>query len=76
MLFRSVLSVADNTVYLDNRAVPDPAPAPVAIKIVLGLLSAAPSVVKSVVPAETIVYSFPATKLPALIDGPTYSGSD
>ena len=62
--------------YLDNRAVPDPTPAPVAVKIVLGLLSDAPSVVKSVDPADTIVYSFPTTKLPALIDGPTYSGSD
>jgi len=56
--------------------VPDPTPAPVAVKIVLGLLSAAPSAMKSVDPADTIVYSFPTTKLPALIDGPTYSGSD
>ena len=56
--------------FISTSAVPVPIPAPVAVKIVPGVLFAAPINVKSVVPADTIVYTTPTLNAPAIvIDG-------
>ena len=64
------VKVSNNSSYVTCMvadAVPVPIPTPVAVKIVPGVLFAAPINVKSVVPADTIVYTTPTLNAPAVV---------